>query len=387
VIIDGLSLRSPVSRACLQHWRDAGHQPLEQSAKKARTPFRSVLAYAPAGVSAFGLSAVSNIFADRSRMGLPRLDFAVCTDQTGTLSTDLGMFMHVEHGPEAMANADLIIVLPTDRPLTLPAPSHKAITHAYHRGALIAAYCTGSLLLAETGLLDGLRATTNRHLAAHLARRHPAITVDTEALYIDEGQVVTGAGAAAGIDMCLHLLRREHGAAVSHAVAREGMLAPRHESGQTQYVPSPSQTGTRSYADDEDIRLANLLVWARTRLRQPMTVNELAKRALMSSRTFTRRFRAATGTTPHAWLIGQRLDLAEELLATTTLSIEKIAEQVGFHSNGVLRTRFTKRHGISPSAYRQSQRTLASKHNVSKSQEVARIRPPRENFIHAKTSE
>ncbi|TMS00062.1 helix-turn-helix domain-containing protein [Nonomuraea basaltis] len=294
-------------------------------------------------------------------MGLPRLDFAVCADQTGTLSTDLGMCMHVEHGPEAMANADLIIVLPTDhRPLSLPAPSNKAITHAYHRGAIIAAYCTGSFLLAETGLLDGLRATTNRHLSAHLAQRHPAITVDTEALYVDEGQVVTGAGAAAGIDMCLHLLRREHGAAVSHAVAREGMVAPRRESGQTQYVPRPSQADTSSHADNEDTRLADLLVRARTHLHRPMKVNDLAKQALMSSRTFARRFRAVTGTTPHAWLTDQRLDLAEELLATTTLSIQKIAGKVGFHSNGILRTQFIKRHGISPSAYRQGQRALAS---------------------------
>ncbi|MGN9846916.1 GlxA family transcriptional regulator [Nonomuraea sp. H19] len=347
-----------------------------------------MLAYAPCGVSAFGLSAVSNIFADRSHLGLPRFDFAVCADQAGTLSTDLGMCMRVEHGPEAMANADLIIVLPTDRrPLSLPAPLNKALTDAFHRGALIAAYCAGSFLLAETGLLDGLHATTNRHLSNHLAQRHPAITVETDSLYVDEGQVVTGAGAAAGIDMCLYLLRREHGAAVSNAVAREGMVTPRRESGQAHYVPSPSEAETLSYADDEDTRLADLLVWARTRLRQPMTVNELAKQALMSSRTFARRFRVATGTTPYAWLTDQRLDLAEELLATSTLSIQEIAEQVGFHSNSVLRTQFAKRHGISPIAYRKANAPLASKHNIYRSQEVVERQPPSDNSIHAKTLE
>ncbi|TMR31872.1 helix-turn-helix domain-containing protein [Nonomuraea zeae] len=290
-------------------------------------------------------------------MGLPRFRFSVCADRAGTLTTDFGMCMQVKHGLEALGTADLVIVLPSElRPLTVSAVLSQALLDAYRRGALIAAYCAGSFLLAETGLLDGLRATTNRSLSAHLALRHPSITVESDALYVDEGQVVTGAGAAAGIDMCLHLLRREHGAAVSNAVAREWMVAPRRESGQTQYVPSSSEIGTRSLADDEDARLAELLVWARTRLSQPLTVNELAKQALMSSRTFARRFQAATGTTPYAWLTDQRLDLAEELLATTNLSIREIAGRVGFRSNGVLRTQFVKRHGISPTDYRHRQR-------------------------------
>ncbi|MGN9783801.1 GlxA family transcriptional regulator [Nonomuraea sp. ZG12] len=312
-----------------------------------------MLAYAPSGVSAFGLAAISNIFADRSHLGLPPLDFAVCADRAGTLRTDLGMWTHVEHGPEAIANADLIIVLPTDQqPLTLPAPVTKAITDAYHRQALIAAYCAGSFLLAETGLLDGLRATTSRPLATHLAQRHPGIIIKTDALYVDEGQIVTGTSVTSCIHMCLHLLRREHGAAVSNAVAREWMITPRRESGQTRYVPTTAPAGTRSLADAEDARLADLLIWARTHLHHPMTVNDLAKQALMSARTFARRFRAVTGTTPHAWLNDQRLDLTEELLTSTTLSIQEIARQAGFASSGVLRTQFTKRHGIAPSVYR-----------------------------------
>ncbi|MCP2353766.1 transcriptional regulator GlxA family with amidase domain [Nonomuraea thailandensis] len=316
-----------------------------------------MVAYAPSGVSAFGLSAVSGIFANRSHMGLPRFDFSVCSDQSGVMSTDFGMCLQVKHGPEAMVGADLVIVLPSDRrPLTLPAVVNRALADAHHRGALLAAYCSGTFLLAETGLLDGLHVTTNRHLSAFLAQRHPGITVESDALFVDQGQIVTGAGAAAGIDMCLHLLRREHGAAVSNAVARDWMVSPRRESGQAQYVPSSTQTGTRSHIHDEDKRLADLLVWARARLSQPLTVNELAREALMSARTFARRFQAVIGTTPYAWLTDQRLDLAEELLETTTLSIREVAGQAGFRSNGVLRTQFVKRHGISPTEYRQRQR-------------------------------
>ncbi|WP_197093794.1 GlxA family transcriptional regulator [Nonomuraea sp. SBT364] len=316
-----------------------------------------MVAYAPSGVSAFGLSAVSGLFADRSHLGLPPFHFSVCADRAGTLITDFGMCMQVKHGLEALSTADLVIVLPSERrPLTVSTGLNQALLDAFRRGALIAAYCAGSFLLAETGLLEGLRATTNRSLSTYLALRHPSVSVEADALYVDEGQVVTGAGAAAGIDMCLHLLRREHGVAVSNAVAREWMVAPRRESGQTQYVPSSPEAGTRSLTDDEDARLAELLVWARTRLSQPLTVNELARQALMSSRTFARRFQAATGTTPYAWLTDQRLDLAEELLATTNLSIREIAGRVGFRSNGVLRTQFVKRHGISPTDYRHRQR-------------------------------
>lgn len=343
---------SPVSRAWLQR------HPHGLPVRKPQTPFRSVVAYAPAGVSAFGLSAVSGLFADRSHLGLPQFDFSVCSDSAGVVNTDVGMCMPVQHGLESIASADLVIVLPTERrPLALSAALNQALVNAYHRGSLIAAYCAGSFMLAETGLLDGLRATTNRSLAPHLTLRHPTITVETGALYVDEGQVVTGAGAAAGIDMCLHLLRREHGAVVSNAVAGEWMVAPRHENGQTQYVPSPLESGTRSLVSDEDARLAELLVWARTRLSQRLLVSELAKQCLMSPRTFARRFQSATGTTPYAWLTDQRLDLAEELLATTILSIREIASRVGFRSNGVLRTQFVKRHGISPTDYRQRQRS------------------------------
>lgn len=318
-------------------------------------PFRSVVAFATQGVSSFGLSAVSNIFADRSHLWLPSFACTVCADEGGALRTDLGLLMEVEHGPEAMSTADLIILLPTEaRPLTVRRPVLDALNKAYHRGAIIAAYGTGSFLLAETGLLDGRRAATDWCLAEHMAERYPRIAVEPAALYVDEGRIVTGAGAAAGIDMCLHLLRREHGTAVSNAVAREAMVAPRRESGQVHYVPTPSDIGAARRAGAEDTRLADVLQWTQTRLQQALSVEDLARHALMSPRTFARRFREVTGTTPHAWLRDQRLDRAEELLETTSLSIQKIAQLVGFRSDSVLRDQFIKRHGVSPRDYRRA---------------------------------
>ncbi|MEU8107268.1 helix-turn-helix domain-containing protein [Nonomuraea muscovyensis] len=353
--VHGSSLLSPTRPFCPHQRRDEPARPPSPPAGRARTPFRSVVAYARPGVSSFGLSAVSNIFADRSSLGLPPIDFSVCADRTGALRTDLGLLMRVEHDAEAMAGADLVIVLPTDsRPLVPSARAVHAITGAYGRGALVTAYCSGTVLLAATGLLDGHRVATNRLLAGELAREHPSITVDTGALYVDQGRVVTGAGVTAGIDMCLYLLRREHGTAVANVVAREGMVAPRRDSGESHYVPATAETDVVPRAAADDARLGDTLAWARDRLRQPLTVKDLAERALMSPRTFARRFRELTGTTPHAWLSAQRLDRAEELLETTGLSVDEVAQQVGFRTGGVLRVHFARRHGLSPRAYRHA---------------------------------
>lgn len=320
-----------------------------------RKPFLSVVAYAMQGVSSFGLSAVSNIFADRTRIGLPAFEFTVCSDHLGLLRTDLGLLMQVTAGPEAIAGADLVILLPTEaRPLTLHAPIAEAVKSAYRRGAIVSAYCTGTLLLASTGLLDDRRIATNWEFAAQLAQLHPAITIDGEALYADEGRIVTGAAAASGIDMCLHLLRREHGSSVANGVAREAMVASRRESGHVHsFLPvSPGDRGVHSGSDDTP--LAEVLAWARGQLDRALSVNEMARQALMSPRTFARRFREATGTTPHAWVLEQRLNRAEELLETTDLPIHKIAQEVGFRSDSVLREHFTRRRGVAPRDYRRA---------------------------------
>lgn len=318
------------------------------------TPFRSVVAYVTQGVSMFAMSAMSNVFADRTHLGLPRFEFSMCAAAPGSVRSDLGPVVEVRHGPEAMGGADLIILLPTGaRPLTLEAPVAHALRAAHARGAIVAAYDTGTFLLAETGLLRGRRAATTWDLAEELARLHPGTRVQPDALYVDEGRVVTGAAAAAGIDMCLHLLRREHGEAVCNAVAREAMVALRHGSGQVRHFPSPSEGFGRPRRADEDSRLAQALAWTRARLEQPWSVEDMARQALMSPRTFARRFREATGTTPYAWLREQRLDRAEELLRTTDLPIQEIAQQAGFGSDGVMRDFFVRRHGISPRVYRR----------------------------------
>ncbi|MEW9555844.1 GlxA family transcriptional regulator [Nonomuraea sp. NPDC050783] len=314
----------------------------------------------------------------------------MCSDENRALCTDLGVLMAVNRGLEDMESADLIILLPTG---AVPPPVGRALADAlrcaYRRGTIIAAFGTGTWLLAGTGLLDGRRAAADPALAGRLAAAYPAIAVERDVPYVDEGGIVTGADGAAGIDMCLHLLRREHGGAVRDAVARDAMIvacpspepgaglpagprpaAPRpvgprpagpRLAGQrlaglrpadSPSVGSPS-VGSPSAGGDE-MWLADLLVWARDRLQQSLSVAELAQQALMSTRTFARRFREVTGTTPYAWLNEQRLDQAEELLRTTDLSVEKIAHAVGFASSGALRAHFGRRHGVSPRAYRQT---------------------------------
>ncbi|MGI5271614.1 GlxA family transcriptional regulator [Nonomuraea sp. CA-218870] len=318
-------------------------------------PFQCVVAYVTHGVSSFGLGLVNRLFADRPAAGPPAFTCTFCSDEERGLRTDLGLLMEGQHGLAAMTAADLIIVLPTDEPLVpLKPPVIDALRQAHRRGTIIAAYGSGSFLLAGTGLLDGRRAATDRDLAEKMARRYPRVKVDPGVLYSDEGDIVTGADGLAGVDMFLHLLRREHGTAVFTTAAHDVLALPRRENGQVRYVAPSSDTGSAGRAAVDRDRVTDLLEWARTRLQHPLSVDDLARQALMSPRTFARRFREATGTTPQAWLRDQRLDRAEELLETTDLSVEKIAHLVGFGSGGVLRLHFAKRHGVGPHAYRRA---------------------------------
>ncbi|MFF1905660.1 GlxA family transcriptional regulator [Kitasatospora sp. NPDC058218] len=295
-----------------------------------------------------GAGIVSEVF-DARGQGLPRFDFALCTDRPGQVRTDTGLPLVVEHGLDRLAAADLVIALPWADFRTPPGPAVlDALTAAHERGALVAGHCVGAFALAAAGLLDGRRATTHWRFAALLAERHPEIAVEADALYIDEGRIATGAGAAAGFDLCLHLLRREHGAATANAIARDLVLPSHRDGGQAQYLATPVPE------DCQDERLADVLAWARTHLDRPLPVAELARRSLMSRRSFARRFTAATGTTPHAWLLGLRLSSAEELLETTDLPVEEIARRVGFGSAAVLRAQFVRRRGVPPRSYRRS---------------------------------
>ncbi|MFK0252051.1 GlxA family transcriptional regulator [Streptomyces sp. NPDC090445] len=311
-------------------------------------PFTTVAAYAPPGVGLLAVGIVAEVFGPHGEE-LPGFDFALCGDRPGSVTTDAGVPLTVAHGLDRLAAADLVIVLPGAGFRTPPGTEVLAALSAAHgRGALIAAHCTGTFTLAAAGLLDGRRATTHWRFAGLLARSHPSVTVEADALYLDEGQIATGAGAAAGADLCLHLIRREHGAAVANHIARDMVLPSHRDGGQAQYlaVPVPEE--------GQDERLADVLAWARAHLHEPLPVAELARRAVMSKRSFARRFGAATGTTPHAWLRELRLSSAEELLETTDLPVEEIARRVGYGSAAVLREQFVRRRGIPPRSYRRS---------------------------------
>jgi transcriptional regulator GlxA family with amidase domain len=220
-----------------------------------------------------------------------------------------------------------------------------ALRQAANRGATVLSVCTGAFALAAAGLLDGRTATTHWQFADLLARQYPLVTVDRNVLYVADGNVLTSAGAAAGIDACLHLVRLHHGAATANALARRMVVPAYREGGQAQYVdmPVPETQG-----------FAGLLDWMREHLDQPLSVNTLAGQAHMSPRTFARRFKETTGATPHRWLLDQRLQHAEQLLETTDLTVDAIAAKAGFGSGDTLRHHFAERRGVSPHTYRRT---------------------------------
>jgi transcriptional regulator GlxA family with amidase domain len=314
-----------------------------------RRPFRSVAAYAPRSVAGFSLAIASEVFGfDRTARGLPGFDYAVCTPRPGPVRTDTGLTVTVEHGLDRLATADLVIVLPWEEDDHTSPEAHAALRSAYERGAIVASQCTGAFIAAEAGLLDGLRATTHWRRAGEFAARFPQVKLDPGVLYVDEGRILTSAGAAAGVDLCLYLLRREHGAAAATAIARDLVVPPHRGGGQAQFVASPVPVE----CDDE--RLADVLGWARAHLDQPLTVARLASRALMSPRSFARHFKAVTGTTPHSWVLEQRLHRAEEMLETGDLPVEEVARRVGFGSPATLREQFVRRRGVPPRDYRRT---------------------------------
>jgi transcriptional regulator GlxA family with amidase domain len=297
-----------------------------------------------------GLGIVSEVFGfDRSSRGLPAFDFAVCTEVPGPVVTDTGWKMLVEHGLDRLATADLIIIVAWDDYTRDPSEQLlDALRAAYARGATIATHCTGAYVLAASGLLDGKRATTHWRYADIIAERFPMVTIEPEVLYIDQGRLVTGAGSAAGVDLSLHLIRREYGAAVATAIARDMVVPPHRDGGQAQYVTAPVPDVC------SDGRLTEVIAWARLHLDEPLSVEILAARALMSPRSFARHFKAATGATPHSWLLGQRLVRAEELLEGGDLPVEEVARRSGFGTAAALREQFVRRRGVPPRDYRRA---------------------------------
>src|SRR5439155_24609056 len=222
------------------------------------------------------------------------------------------------------------------------------LRRAHARGARLVSVCTGAFTLAAAGLLDGRRATTHWMHADELARRYPKVEVDPGVLYVDDGDILTSAGTAAGIDLCLHIVRLDFGAEIANYVARRMVVPPHRDGGQAQFVADP----VPDLAPEDPF--APTLVWVMEHLHEPLVVDDLARRSAMSPRTFARRFRAVTGTTPHQWLLRQRVLLAQRLLETTDDPVERVAERCGFGSAAALRQQFQRVVRTSPLAYRRT---------------------------------
>ncbi len=321
---------------------------------------KNVVAVVYDGVGAFGLGVVSEVFGyDRSADGLPSYDFAIVAQTPGPVRTDTGLQIVAEHGLDRLAEADLVCVVGWERTaVSPPEPLLQALRDTVARGAKIMSHCSGAFVVAAAGLLDGRTVATHWQHAEELARRYPAVTVDPNVLYIDDDPIFSSAGTAAGIDTCLYLLRREHGAAVANTIARRMVVPPHREGGQAQYV-----TASIPPVDDTS-RLREVLAWAQDHLDTDLSVDQLAARALMSPRSFARHFRSATGSTSHAWLLGQRVALAQQLLESTDLSMDEVARRSGLGAATTLRHHFGLRVGTSPQAYR---RTFRGRRTVSAS--------------------
>ncbi|MCR6685407.1 helix-turn-helix domain-containing protein [Pseudoxanthomonas sp.] len=300
------------------------------------------------GISPFHLSVPCAVFDGPAARRERLFEVAVCAPVPGPLRSDAGFGLHVDRGLEALETAGIVVVPSWHEEDPVPADLCAALRRAHGRGARIVGLCLGSFVLAEAGLLDGRPATTRWAAMEAFARRYPDVALRQDVLYVDDGDVLTSAGTAAGIDCCLHVVRQGHGAAVANRIARSLVVAPHRRGGQAQYVEQPLP------ADAGDARLGEILAWALARLDRPLDLDALAARALMSRRTFTRRFRDATGSSPAQWLAHQRLVRAQRLLEEGDAPLEQVAARAGFGTAVSLRQRFQAALGLSPSAYRRS---------------------------------
>jgi AraC family transcriptional regulator, transcriptional activator FtrA len=282
----------------------------------------------------------------RPELKVPWYDFAVCAAERGPIRATGGIAMQVSHSLRLLERADTIII-PGWRDADEEPPEELLgkLRQAYERGARLCSICSGVFVLAAAGVLDGRRATTHWKYLERLAARYPDIRVEPNALYVDEGQVLTSAGSAAGLDMLVHLVRKDFGAKIANQVAQRLVIPPHREGGQAQFVPRP-------VAPDERGRLAKLLDWIRTHLAAEHTIESLAAHAAMSTRTLQREFKAATGLAPYAWLVRERIERAKELLETGRLPAPRIAERVGMGSAESLRHHFRAQVGTTPAQYR-----------------------------------
>jgi len=301
------------------------------------------------GVNLFELGVASDVFGTdiASDSQRPLYRRYIC-GAAPTVMTDAGFRMEVPYGLEAIDVAQTVVVVPTGDIDRVPDMVPSALRTAHANGKRVLSLCTGAFVLAAAGLLDGRTATTHWSECAELARRYPRVRVDPGVLFVDEGSVLTAAGSAASVDLCLHVVEQDYGAEIAARVARDLVVPLYRSGGQAQYIESPIHR-----PDNSDL-FADTTEWLRAHLGEPVTVADLADRSAMSSRTFARRFLASTGTTPLAWLTRERLRLAQRLLETGDTPVELVARESGFGSADNLRKHFTRTLRTTPQAYRRT---------------------------------
>ncbi|WP_030679201.1 GlxA family transcriptional regulator [Streptomyces cellulosae] len=308
------------------------------------TPHR-VAVIAPSPVAMFNLGIPEMLFGKVERDGRPGYEVVICAAEPGPVPTTGGLDLYVRHGLDAVREADTVIVAGTGAPYEPHPPIVAAVRVAAADGKRIASLCSGAFQLAEAGLLHGRKATTYWTHAEKLRSLYPQIDLCADVLYVQDGPYLTASGYAAGIDLCLHIIRTDYGAAVANEVARLALVAPVRPGGQTQFTqtPLPPERGTAC---------ADTRGWAMRNLDKPLTLTDLARHAGVSVRTLTRRFHAESGVSPLQWLLHQRIERAKELLETTTLPMDQVARACGLGTADSLRAHVVRRTGLPPSAYR-----------------------------------
>ncbi|KQY07541.1 AraC family transcriptional regulator [Mycobacterium sp. Root135] len=308
---------------------------------------KSVSALVLDGVAPFEFGVICEVFGiDRSADGVPNFDFKVCGPQPGVpLRMSVGAYLVPDSGLDALVGADLVAI-PAFVGTDYPEEALAAVRAAAEAGSTILTVCSGAFLAGAAGLLDGRKCTTHWMHADDLAARHPTAEVDRNVLFVDDGNLITSAGTAAGIDACLHLVRRELGSEVTNTIARRMVVPPQRDGGQRQYIEQPIPVRcSEGFAPQLD--------WVLSNLDEPHTVGTLAARANMSARTFARRFVEETGRTPMQWVTDQRVLFARRLLEETDLDVDRVADKAGFGTATLLRHHFRRVVGVTPSDYRR----------------------------------
>ncbi|PWJ02771.1 AraC family transcriptional regulator [Streptomyces sp. NWU49] len=331
-------------------------------------PYRVALIAFP-GIRAFDVSVITEVYgADRTDRGVPAFDLRRVATGTTPIPMRGGLSLHPDRTLDWLAEADLVVVPGLDDHLTpAPPPVLDALRHAHARGTTLAALCGGAFTLAQAGLLDGRRAITHWNLVELFRTHHPHVTVVPDALFIEDDHIWTAAGTAAGIDLCLHLVRTAHGAEAAATIARSMVTAPFRTGTQAQFIEHPTPR-----ADRDADALAAVREHALRHLHEPLTVADLAAHAGMSPRTFARHFTAATGTTPLRWLLDQRVAAAQRLLERTDLPMPEVARRAGFGSEVTMRQHFASRLATSPRAYRAAFSAAAPVSEPAGSSPIAR---------------